>query len=140
MNVLPLLKTDFVDLCQGIVDGNLKKANFENKATVCKYIVPKGYPETGKPGQILEVNEARINEEGAFVYYAAVNQKDDKVYTSASRSLGLVGIGDTIDEAEEICEKVTGYVKGDVYHRRDVGTSKLIQKRIEHMETIRNSK
>jgi phosphoribosylamine--glycine ligase len=140
MNVLPLLKTDFVDLCQGIVDGNLKKANFENKATVCKYIVPKGYPETGKPGKILEVNEARINEEGALVYYAAVNQKDDKVYTSASRSLGLVGIGDTIAEAEEICEKVTGYVKGDVYHRKDVGTSKLIQKRIEHMETIRNSK
>jgi phosphoribosylamine--glycine ligase len=140
MNVLPLLKTDFVDLCQGIVDGNLKKANFENKATVCKYIVPKGYPETGKPGQILEVNEARINEEGALVYYAAVNQKDDKVYTSASRSLGLVGIGDTIAEAEEICEKVTRYVKGDVYHRRDVGTSNLIQKRIEHMETIRNSK
>src|SRR5664280_235936 len=140
MNVLPLLKTDFVDLCQGIVDGNLKKANFENKATVCKYIVPKGYPETGKPGQILEVNEARINEEGALVYYAAVNQKDDKVYTSASRSLGLVGIGDTIAEAEEICEKVTGYVKGDVYHRKDVGTSNLIQKRIEHMETIRNSK
>lgn len=140
MNVLPLLKTDFVDLCQGIVDGNLKKANFENKATVCKYIVPKGYPETGKPGKILEVNEARINEEGALVYYAAVNQKDDKVYTSASRSLGLVGIGDTIAEAEEICEKVTGYVKGDVYHRKDVGTFKLIQKRIEHMETIRNSK
>ena len=140
MNVLPLLKTDFVDLCQGIVDGNLKKANFENKATVCKYIVPKGYPETGKPGKILEVNEARINEEGALVYYAAVNQKDDKVYTSASRSLGLVGIGDTIAEAEEICEKVTGYVKGDVYHRKDVGTSKLIQKRIEHMKTIRNSK
>lgn len=140
MNVLPLLRTDFVDLCQGIVDGNLKKADFERKATVCKYIVPKGYPETGKAGQILDVNEARINEEGALVYYAAVNQKDDKVYTSASRSLGLVGIGDTIAEAEEICEKVTGYVKGDVYHRRDVGTSDLIQKRLDHMETIRNSK
>ena len=139
MNVLPLLRTDFVDLCQGIVDGNLKKADFERKATVCKYIVPKGYPETGKAGQVLDVNEARINEEGALVYYAAVNQKDDKVYTSASRSLGLVGIGDTIAEAEEICEKVTGYVKGDVYHRRDVGTSDLIQKRLEHMETIRNS-
>jgi phosphoribosylamine--glycine ligase len=140
MNVLPLLRTDFVDLCQGIVDGNLKKADFERKATVCKYIVPKGYPETGKAGQVLDVNEARINEEGALVYYAAVNQKDDKVYTSASRSLGLVGIGDTIAEAEEICEKVTGYVKGDVYHRRDVGTSDLIQKRLDHMETIRNSK
>ncbi|HEX7467138.1 MAG TPA: phosphoribosylamine--glycine ligase, partial [Methanobacterium sp.] len=83
MNVLPLLETDFVDLCQEIVDGNLKSADFEKKATVCKYIVPKGYPESGKSGQILDVNESKINEQGGLVYYAAVNQKDDKIYTSA---------------------------------------------------------
>ena len=62
MNVLPLLKTDFVEICEGIVDGNIKKAEFEHKATVCKYIVPKGYPETGKAGQLIEVNETKINE------------------------------------------------------------------------------
>jgi phosphoribosylamine---glycine ligase len=138
MNVLPLLETDFVGLCQEIVDGNLNSADFEKKATVCKYIVPKGYPESGKSGQILEVNESKITEQGGLVYYAAVNQKDDKIYTSASRALGLVGIGNNIAEAEEVCENVTKYVKGDVYHRRDVGTADLIHKRIEHMETIRN--
>ena len=138
MNVLPLLKTDFIEICKGIVDGNLKKAEFEKKATVCKYIVPKGYPETAKAGQILNVNESKINEEGALVYYAAVNQKDDKIFTSASRALGLVGIGDSIAEAEQICESVTRYVKGDIYHRRDVGTAELIQKRIDHMEKIRS--
>jgi len=138
MNVLPLLETDFVDLCSGIVDGNLKRANFEIKATVCKYIVPKGYPESGQADQILDVNESKINEESGLVYYAAVNQKDNKIYTSASRALGLVGIGDSIADAEEICENVTKYVKGEVYHRRDVGTADLIQKRIKHMETIRN--
>jgi phosphoribosylamine--glycine ligase len=138
MNVLPLLETDFVDLCQGIVDGNLKRANFESKATVCKYIVPKGYPESGQAGQILDVNESKINEESGLVYYAAVNQKDNRIYTSSSRALGLVGIGDSIADAEEICENVTKYVKGEVYHRRDVGTADLIQKRIKHMETIRN--
>ena len=122
MNVLPLLKTDFVELCENIVDGNLKSADFKRKATVCKYIVPQGYPETGKAGQIINVNESKINQEGALVYYAAVNQKDDKIFTSASRALGLVGIGNTISEAEEICENVTKYVKGEVYHRRDVGT------------------
>ncbi len=140
MNVLPLLKTDFIELCNGIVEGNLKKADFEKKATVCKYIVPKGYPETGKAGQIIDVNESKINEKGALVYYAAVNQKDDKIYTSASRALGLVGIGDSIEEAEKICETVTGYVKGDIYHRRDVGTAELIQKRIDHMEKILSSR
>ncbi len=66
MNVLPLLETDFVDLCQEIVDGNLKNADFEKKATVCKYIVPKGYPESGKSGQILEVNESKINEKAVL--------------------------------------------------------------------------
>ena len=137
MNVLPLLKTDFIEICKGIVDGNLKKAEFEEKATVCKYIVPKGYPETAKAGQILNVNESKINEEGALVYYAAVNQKDDKIFTSPSRALGLVGIGDSIAEAEQICESVTRFVKGDIYHRRDVGTAELIQKRIDHMEKIR---
>jgi phosphoribosylamine---glycine ligase len=140
MNVLPLLKTDFVDLCNGIIDGNLKRASFEKKATVCKYIVPNGYPESGKAGQILDVNESKINEESALVYYAAVNQKDDKIYTSASRALALVGIGESIAEAEEICENVTNCVKGDVYHRKDVGTRDLIQKRIEHMKTIKYSK
>ena len=140
MNVLPLLKTDFVDICEDIVDGNLKTAHFENKATVCKYIVPKGYPESGKAGQLLDVNESKINEESALVYYAAVNQKEIQIYTSASRALGIVGIGDTISEAEEICENATKYVKGDVYHRRDVGTANLIQKRIAHMESIRKFK
>jgi phosphoribosylamine--glycine ligase len=138
MNVLPLLKTDFVEICEGIVDGNIKKAEFEHQATVCKYIVPKGYPETGKAGQILKVNETKINQEGGLVYYAAVNQKDGKIYTSASRALGLVGIGDNIQEAEEICEKATEFVQGDIYHRRDVGTAELIEKRIGHMNEIRN--
>ncbi len=137
MNVLPLLETSLVDLCQEIVDGNLKKADFQAKATVCKYIVPQGYPETKAAGQVLKVNEKAIKDEGALFYYAAVNQKDSEIYTSSSRALALVGTGETIDEAEKICEDVTRYVEGDVYHRRDVGTRGLIQKRIEHMKEIR---
>lgn len=136
MNVLPLLKSNFVDLCERIVDGTLKNAEFENKATVCKYIVPRGYPESSAAGEILDVNEKKINEEGALVYYAAVNQKEDKIYTSSSRALGILGIGNSIKQAENICENSTGYVKGDVYHRRDIGTSELLQRRIKHMEEL----
>ncbi|MDD1764207.1 MAG: phosphoribosylamine--glycine ligase [Methanobacteriaceae archaeon] len=136
MNVLPLLKTSFVELCQQIVDGNLKKAVFEPKATVCKYLVPTGYPEGGAANSIIKVDEENINAGGARVYYAAVNQKNDHIYTSSSRALALVAAADSISEAEEICEKATGYVEGDLYHRRDVGTTALIQKRIKHMEDL----
>ncbi len=137
MNVLPLLKTSMVDICQGIVDGNLKKAEFENKATVCKYVVPDGYPETKFANQPIKVDEKSIADLGGKVYYAAVNQKDNVVYTSSSRALGVVAAGNTIGEAEEICEKAIQFVKGDLYHRRDVGTEKLLQKRIDHMKVIR---
>ncbi|MGF7117371.1 phosphoribosylamine--glycine ligase [Methanobacterium oryzae] len=137
MNVLQLLQSNFVDICEGIVDGNLKGAKFSDKATVCKYIVPKGYPGNAVPDQIIDVDERKINEAGAEVYYAAVNEKDGKVYSSSSRALGIVSVADSIEEAEKLCENATKYVKGDVYHRRDVGTTELIQKRIKHMEELK---
>lgn len=137
MNVLTLLKSNFVDICDGIVDGNLKGAKFEDKATVCKYIVPNGYPGNAAPNQVIDVDEEKIKEAGAEVYYAAVNEKDEKIYTSSSRALGLVSVADSIYEAEKLCENATKYIKGDIYHRRDVGTADLIQKRISHMEEIR---
>lgn len=137
MNVLPLLETSMVELCQGVVDGNLKKAQFKPQATVCKYLVPNGYPESGKSGQPIHVNEEKIKEEGGMVFYAAVNQKDGNILTTGSRALGLVTTADSIAEAEERCERATQYVQGDLYHRRDVGTEKLIARRIQHMQEIR---
>ena len=136
MNVLPLLQTNFVDICNGIVDGNLRAAEFDSHATVCKYIVPQGYPGKAVPNQVIKVDEEKIKENNTLVYYAAVNQKYNQIYTSSSRALALVSVGDTIAEAEEICETSTQYVDGDVYHRRDVGTSELIEKRIKHMQEL----
>ncbi len=137
MNVLPLLETSMVELCEGVVDGNLKKAQFKQQATVCKYLVPNGYPESGKAGQPIQVDEEKIEAEGGMVFYAAVNQKDDKILTTGSRALAVVTAADSIQEAEERCERATKFVHGDLYHRSDVGTSKLIAKRIKHMEDIR---
>ncbi len=137
MNVLPLIETNFLNICEDIVDGTLKNAKFRDEATVCKYLVPNGYPNSGKAGQVLDVNEEKIRKEGALLYYAAVNQKDHKIFTSTSRALALLGIGDSISEAEKTCESVIGYVKGDLFHRRDIGTAKLIQKRIDHIKKLK---
>ena len=42
------------------------------------------------------------------------------------------------EEAEKIAEKACEFVKGNVYHRRDVGTTELVNKRVEHMKEILN--
>ena len=121
MNVLPLMKTPMIDVCKAIVDGNLKKVEFENKASVCKYIVPEGYPETKYANELIKVDEQKINDLGAKIFYAAVRQEDDGIYTSSSRAVGIVGTGDTIEASEKIAEEACQYVSGNLYHRRDVG-------------------
>jgi len=47
MNILPIMETDFVDVCKAIINQDLNKIKikFQNKATVCKYVVPEGYPD-----------------------------------------------------------------------------------------------
>jgi phosphoribosylamine--glycine ligase len=136
LNVLPILKTDFVDICQAIVDQKLVEMNveFENKATVCKYVVPKGYPDNPQKHAPLNLGSFPDN---AKLYYASVNEEDGVLYTSGSRALGVVGIADTITEAEEIAEKAIQSIEGNIFHRPDIGTDSLIQDKVKMMEELR---
>lgn len=135
MNVLSLLKSDFVEICQSMIDGSLDKIDieFDRSATVCKYVVPKGYPEHPQKDSPLTVTEKPEYK----VFYASVNARDDKVYTTSSRSLAIVGIADTIDEAEMLSEEGLANVQGEFHCRHDIGKENLIRKRIEHMDAIR---
>jgi len=141
MNILPLLKTDFVEICRHIIDGTLDqlKIEFEQKATVCKYVVPKGYglpadhPDAASSRARIEVGDAGK----ARLYYSSVDKKEDGLYLSSSRAIGIVGIANTLEEARKIAEEGVKAVSGPVDYRTDIGTDALIQKRIEHMKKIR---
>ncbi|NJE77256.1 phosphoribosylamine--glycine ligase [Thermococcus sp. ES12] len=132
MNVLPLLRTGLLEVAEGIVDGRLRKAEFENKATVVKYLAPRGYPVSPVNGVKVEVNEGAIAEAGARLYYASI---DESFTLLGSRAIAVVGISDTLEEAETIAQNAVSYVKGELFYRRDVGTRKSVEKRIE---TLRN--
>ncbi|MBN1474481.1 MAG: phosphoribosylamine--glycine ligase [Syntrophaceae bacterium] len=141
MNILPLLKTDFVEICKHIVDGTLDKLKieFEHKATVCKYVVPKGYglpadhPDAASSKAKIEVG----NVGKARLYYSSVDKKEEGLYLSSSRAIGIVGIAETLEEARNITAEGVKAIKGPVAYRADIGTDALIQKRIDHMKKIR---
>ncbi len=110
MNVLPILKSSLVEVGEGIVDGNLKGAEFERKATVVKYIAPKGYPTNPIRGGVkLHVDETKIREEGARVYYASL---DENFTMLGSRALAVVGIAESLEEAERIASAGIKHVRG----------------------------
>ena len=134
MNVLPLLKTDLAGICHAIITQELNriKIEFEKKATVCKYAVPEGYPDNPVKNEKVKVGNAG----NAKVYYASVEQKDDGLYMTGSRAIAFLGIGDNLEEAEKIAEEGANSVKGKVFHRKDIGTKALIEKRVEHIKRI----
>ena len=140
MNVLPLLETDFIEICNSMINGSLNKTRLKmkNKSTVCKYVVPEGYGVKSIVGAKVFVDEENIENTGSQLFYASVNKENNFVTTTSSRSLAVVGISDNIHGAENICEKALNYVKGDhIFIRHDIGTPELIEKRVTHMNQLR---
>jgi len=140
LNVLPILTSDFVAICQAILSGTLTEdlVQFESKATVCKYIVPKSYPEAkDEVGQKVLVPD--IIPENSRMYFGDVSlDATDAILLGGSRSIGAVGIGDTIAEAETVASDICEEIVGPVRYRTDIGTTDLIQKRVSLMHKLRS--
>jgi len=138
MNTLPVLETDFLDVLTAARDGEAPpELEFADQATVCKYAVPEGYPTDPEAGAKVQVDEESAGD--ALLYYASVDERDDGIYTTTSRSFAVVGVADSIDEAEEIAEDALA-VAGDegLHMRHDIGKADLVQRRIDHMNELRS--
>jgi phosphoribosylamine--glycine ligase len=139
MNVLSLFEGAFIGVLKAMVQGGLESvdAGFAEKATVCKYLVPSGYPTDPQKGEEIKVDEESIAKLGAKVNYASVGEEDGKIMTSGSRAVSVTGVADSIAKAEKIAERATKFFKGPLEHRRDIGTEDLINKRFKHMKQMR---
>ena len=136
INVLPILDhNDPIEIYWSIVDETLsaKKVRFRNDATVCKYLVPSGYPESPKDNQQVELDENRVKSIGARYYWASVNMIDGKILTTKSRTLAVLGISETVEEAEKAAEKATNCATGPLRHRSDIGRN--TQDNIKRMQS-----
>jgi phosphoribosylamine--glycine ligase len=137
MNTLPVLETDFVDVLTAARDGEpLPTLEFAPQATVCKYAVPAGYPTDPESGAKVAIDEESAGE--ALLFYASVDAREDGIYTTTSRSFAVVGVADTITEAEEIAEEALAAAGEEgLRSRHDIGKPDLVQQRIDHMNELR---
>ena len=137
MNTLPILNTDFLDvLTAAREDEPLPQLSFAPKATVCKYAVPDGYPTNPTAGAKVQIDEESAGD--ARLYYASVDEREGDIYTTTSRSFAVVGVAETITDAEKITEKALATAGEEgLRMRHDIGTPELVQARIDHMAEIR---
>jgi len=141
MNVLSLLKSSFGHICERMAGGGIaaKDAAFAPKASVCKYVVPEGYGTKPLAGEEIRVDEAAIAKAGAVLYYANVNEKDGKIFTTTSRTAGIVGIADSIADAEKIAEDAVKHISGKIFIRHDIGKKDMLDAKVARMRKIRGA-
>jgi len=152
INILPVLKDDFVDVCFRMIDGSLSRVEVQKVATVLTYKVPPSY------GGYADVFAAKVNhtEVGTSIdlskayaltskygdririYPASMELRNGQVYALKSRVVGVLGIGDSIEEARGISlEGINAIRGGALWNRTDIASKQHIAKCARHMKQLR---
>lgn len=119
--VMLRLKSDLVDLLEGVAKGDLdqRKVEFDERAAVCVMLVSGGYPQAYQKGYVIEgLNEV----EGSIVFHAGTKMADGNVVTDGGRVLAVSSYGKDKEEAlqKSFTEAQKIHFK-DMYFRRDIG-------------------
>ncbi len=118
--ILPMLKTDLMDVFEAVTDERLAdiKIEWEEGACVCVVLASGGYPLGYAKGKQITIG----NTGEAVLVHAGTAVKDGKLVTSGGRVLGVVSKGKTIEDARKKAYKaVKGIHWEGMQYRTDIG-------------------
>ncbi len=152
INILPIIKDDFVDVCFRMIEGNLTSLELEKQATVLTYKVPPGYGGFAEvfPNQVDQsAVDTPVDLSKAYqltqkygdkirVYPGSMEVRDGQSFALKSRAVGILGVGGSIEEARQISlEGARAISGGAMWNRTDVASKQHIAKSVSHMERLR---
>ncbi len=138
LNLLTLLETDLLGILEAITDGTLQSLHtaFAPEASVCKYIVPEGYPDNPRKGDPVNLPEILLP--GISIFLSAVDVRAGELIATGSRTVAVVARAPTLAEAESACERFASIIPGPFFHRKDIGTAAALGRRVQHMRSLRS--
>ena len=93
-------------------------------------------PNILKPIKNQPIDISNIKSKDSL-FYASVEIKNGQLVESGSRTMAIVGKAETITKAEKFAEEEICLVKGPLFHRKDIGTEKLIKEKVDQMNSLR---
>ncbi len=100
--ILPRITSDFIELIEAAIDGNLDKIKVEfdeNKKLVCVVLCAKGYPENYAKGSEIKGLEEVAKVKNATVLHAGTIKKDGKILANGGRVLNIIAEGNSFKSA-----------------------------------------
>lgn len=119
--VMPRLKSDIVDLFEGVANGDLDKRDivFDDRSAVCVMLVSGGYPVGYKKGFPITGAD---NIPGSIVFHSGTAMKDGQLVTNGGRVLAVTSYGKDKDEALQKSMEGAAEIEFEgKYYRRDIG-------------------